>query len=87
MGRTGRAIFRAVMATASYAAKAGVYDGTAKIRERLSLGTWTGRDGEAKAGLTLAAWEVQPMGQIGRRSARYNHAMKDAVPFDDPLRF
>jgi single-stranded DNA-binding protein len=25
---------------------------------RLSLGTWTGRDGEAKAGLNLAAWEV-----------------------------
>ena len=27
---------------------------------RLSLGTWIGRDGEARAGLNLAAWEVQP---------------------------
>jgi hypothetical protein len=37
---------------------------------RLSLGTWTGCDGEAKAGLNLAAWEVQPMGQIGRRTPK-----------------
>ena len=37
---------------------------------RLSLGTWTGRDGEARAGLNLAAWEVQPMGQIGRRKPK-----------------
>ena len=27
---------------------------------RLSLGTWTGRNGEARARLNLAAWEVQP---------------------------
>ena len=26
----------------------------------LSLGTWIGRDGEARAELDLAAWEVQP---------------------------
>lgn len=30
---------------------------------RLGLGTWTGRDGEVKAGLNIAAWEVQPMGK------------------------
>ncbi|MGI8427387.1 MAG: single-stranded DNA-binding protein [Actinomycetota bacterium] len=42
---------------------------------RLSLGTWTGRDSESKTGLNLAAWEVQPMGQIGGGSPRYNHAM------------
>jgi len=37
---------------------------------RLSLGTWTGKDGGAKTGLNLAAWEVQPMGQIGRRNPK-----------------
>jgi single-stranded DNA-binding protein len=45
---------------------------------RLSLGTWTGRDGEAKAGLNLAAWEVQPTGQIGRRKPKADHAMNTA---------
>lgn len=56
---------------------------------RLSLGTWTGRDGEAKTGLNLTAREVQPIGQIGRRNpraqARHEHA--EAVPFNDALTF
>jgi hypothetical protein len=45
-------------------------------------------NGEAKAGLKLAAWEVQPMGQIGRRKAKVE--LRDeygGMPFDDPLRF
>jgi single-stranded DNA-binding protein len=62
---------------------------------RLSLGTWMGRDGEAKARLNLAAWVVPPMGQIGRRKPKVQsrdeyerpHEEQDAVPFDDPLRF
>ena len=50
---------------------------------RLSLGTWTGRDGEARAGLNLAAWEVQPMGQIGRRKPKVRpRDEQGAVPFD-----
>jgi hypothetical protein len=56
---------------------------------RLTLRTWSGRDG---AGLHLAAWEVQPMGQIGRRKpkvqSREEYARprdeRDMVPFDDP---
>ena len=32
---------------------------------RITLRTWTGRDGEPKRGSNLAAWEVQPMGQTG----------------------
>lgn len=55
---------------------------------RLSLGTWTGRDGEAKSGLNLTAWEVQPMGQIGRRKPKARlHDEQGGVPFDDELRF
>ena len=55
---------------------------------RLSLRTWTGRDGEARAGLNLGAWEVQPMGQIGRRKPRVpTRHERGGVPFDDPLTF
>jgi len=55
---------------------------------RLSLGTWTGRDGEAKSGLNLTAWEVQPMGQIGRRKPKARlHDEQGGMPFDDELRF
>jgi single-stranded DNA-binding protein len=54
---------------------------------RLSLRTWTGRDGEAKAGLNLAASEVQPMGQIGRRKPKARRDEQSSVPFDDALTF
>jgi single-strand DNA-binding protein len=55
---------------------------------RMSLGTWTGRDGEVKAGLNLTAWEVQPMGQIGRRKPKARPRDEyGGVPFDDPLNF
>jgi hypothetical protein len=62
---------------------------------RQSLWTWTGRDGEARTWLNLAVWEAQPMGQIGRRKAKARSRdeyepprdERDAVPFDDPLRF
>lgn len=55
---------------------------------RMSLGTWTGRDGEVKAGLNLTAWEVQPMGQIGRRKPKARPRDEyGGAPFDDPLNF
>jgi single-stranded DNA-binding protein len=55
---------------------------------RLALGTWTGGNGEARAGLNLAAWEVQPMGHIGRRKPKARSCDEyGAVPFDDELRF
>lgn len=42
-----------------------------------------GRDGEARAGLNLVAWEVQPMGQIGRRKPKVRPRDEyGAVPFD-----
>jgi single-strand DNA-binding protein len=34
---------------------------------RMTLRSWTDADGKARAGLSLAASLVQPMGQIGRR--------------------
>jgi single-strand DNA-binding protein len=38
---------------------------------RLSLNAWTGKEeGEVKTGLSLAAWEVQPMGRIGHKKPR-----------------
>jgi hypothetical protein len=36
----------------------------------------------------LAAWEVQLIGQLGRRKPKVqSRDEQDAVPFDDPLRF
>lgn len=55
---------------------------------RLTLGSWTSRDGQAKSGLNLSAWEVVPMAQIGRqrpkvRSRDEQHAEET---FDDAIR-
>jgi single-strand DNA-binding protein len=36
---------------------------------RLQHNNWTGADGAERSGLSLSAWVVQPMGQIGRRRA------------------
>jgi hypothetical protein len=39
-------------------------------------------------GLNVAAWEVQPLGQMGRRKLKVqSHDEYGGVPFDDPLRF
>lgn len=57
---------------------------------RLSLGTWADKDGELRSGLNVAAWQVQPMGQIARRKPKAQSRARDdygGVPFDDPLRF
>ena len=43
----------------------------------MSLGTWTGKDGEAKAGLNLTSWKVQPMG-VGR--AEIDRQRNDGSP-------
>jgi single-strand DNA-binding protein len=34
---------------------------------RLKLDQWTAADGQQRSGLSLSAWKVEPMGQIGRR--------------------
>ena len=59
---------------------------------RLSLNTWLA--GAQRTGLSVTAWEVMPLGQIGRRKPKVQSRdeyerprEQDAVPFDDPLRF
>lgn len=57
---------------------------------RITLGTWTDRDGQAKSGLNLSAWEVVPMAQIGRQRPRpkpRSRDERDAAPFDDAIPF
>ncbi len=36
---------------------------------KLTLRTWEAADGVTRSGLSLLAWTVQPIGQIGRRGA------------------
>jgi single-stranded DNA-binding protein len=58
------------------------------VEGRLSLTTWTGKDATQRTGLLVAAWEVQPMGQIGRRKPKVqSRDEQPAVPLDDKLRF
>ena len=55
---------------------------------RLSLGTWTGKEGDVKTGLSLVACEVQPMGQIGHRRPKAPKQQGQAQgPSDDSLPF
>ena len=49
-------------AVASLAKGASVY-----VEGRLKLDTWTGKDGNERSGLSVAASVAQPMGQIGRK--------------------
>jgi single-stranded DNA-binding protein len=37
------------------------------VEGRLKLNTWLGKDGSQQAGLKVAAWLVQPLGQIGAK--------------------
>jgi single-stranded DNA-binding protein len=61
----------------------------------LSLNAWTGKDGQQRTGLSVTAWQLMPLGQIGRRKPKVQSRdeyerprnEQDAVPFDDPLRF
>jgi len=42
----------------------------------------------SRTGLLVAAWEVQPMGPIGRRKSKIQSRDEyGGMPFDDPLRF
>lgn len=49
---------------------------------RLTLGKWTGRDGQPKAGLNLSARSVEILGQVGRRTPApdENHARPILAP-------
>jgi single-stranded DNA-binding protein len=54
------------------------------VEGRLTMNTWEGKDGLQRAGLSVTAWQVLPLGQIGRKP-RVQSRGEDA--FDDPLRF
>jgi single stranded DNA-binding protein len=36
------------------------------VEGRLQLNEWTAKDGEKRAGLSVAAWKCEKLGQIGR---------------------
>jgi single-strand DNA-binding protein len=42
------------------------------VEGKLSLDSWTGKDGEARSGLSVLASLVQPMAKIGNRKTRQN---------------
>jgi single-strand DNA-binding protein len=39
---------------------------------RLRLDRWTAKDGAERSGLSMSAWTVQPMGQVGRKSGMWD---------------
>jgi hypothetical protein len=51
--------------------------------------------GQPRTGLSVTAWQVMPLGHLGRRKPKVQSRdeyerprnEQDAVPFDDPLRF
>jgi single-stranded DNA-binding protein len=65
------------------------------LEGRLTLNTWTGKDGQQRTGLAVTAWRVEVLGQIGRRSGGSTLAPpeKAAQPkakreeLDDPIPF
>jgi len=52
------------------------------------LNTWTGKGGTLRTGLLVTAWEVLPLGRIGRKRPRSQQAEAYGSPaaFDDPLK-
>jgi single-stranded DNA-binding protein len=56
------------------------------VEGRVTMNTWEGKDGQQRAGLSVSAWQVTPLGQIGRRKPKVQ-SRDDGMPFDDPLRF
>ncbi|MGI8425195.1 MAG: single-stranded DNA-binding protein [Actinomycetota bacterium] len=68
----------------------GLVKGTEVYAEgRLSLNAWTGRDGAERTGLSVVAWRIEVLGQIGGRPgrAKARRERAEAVPFDDALTF
>jgi single-stranded DNA-binding protein len=52
------------------------------VEGRLSLSAWTGKDGQQRTGLSVTAWQVQPMGQIGRRKPKVqSEELNDELTF------
>jgi single-stranded DNA-binding protein len=40
------------------------------VEGRLSLNMWTGKDDQQRTGLSVSAWQVIPLGQIGTRKPK-----------------
>jgi single-strand DNA-binding protein len=59
------------------------------VEGRLTLQTWTGKDGQQRHGLNVAAWRVEVLGQIGRQRSRKAKPVAPAqhgdAALDDPL--
>ena len=49
---------------------------------RVTLRSWTDADGKSRAGLSLTASLVQPMGQIGRRPGKARRERAETLPND-----
>jgi single-stranded DNA-binding protein len=78
------------VSVAVFEEKARALEGLAKgtelyVEGRLSLNTWTGKDGQQRTGLSVAVWRVEVLGRIGK--SRPAKAPKYAEEFDDALTF
>ena len=61
------------------------------VEGRLTVERWTGKDGAPRVGLSVAAWKLEPLGQIGKRRQRKPPAKRcsttahdfhdDTIPF------
>jgi single-stranded DNA-binding protein len=40
------------------------------VRGRLTRNTWEGKDRQQRTGLSVSAWPVMPLGQVGRRKPK-----------------
>jgi single-stranded DNA-binding protein len=52
------------------------------VEGRLTMTAWTGKDGQPRTGLSVAAWRVDVLGRIGK-----SRLAKHAEEFDDALTF
>jgi single stranded DNA-binding protein len=52
------------------------------VEGRISLNTWTGKDGQQRTGLSVTAWRVEVLGQIGKQRLTKREEHDDtAIPF------
>jgi single-strand DNA-binding protein len=54
------------------------------VEGRLRLGRWTAQDGAARSGLNVSAWQVTPLGQIGRRRPMVTSSRLNSREIIDP---
>jgi single-strand DNA-binding protein len=54
------------------------------VEGRLTLGQWTGQDGQQRSGLNVSAWTCEILGAIGRREPRRVDQDAGDAPVVDP---